>query len=88
MLLICEKLLKTSLFSESQHYFFSTTENPKEATWKQVKEEVAHHRWYDSMADLKKAINDYYRTTKTHTVNFLAKFHYRGKNPFLGVRGR
>jgi transposase len=51
-------------------------ENPKEATWKQMKEEVAHHHWYDSMAELRKALNDYYQRTKQHTVNFLAKFGY------------
>ncbi len=28
------------------------------------------------MADLRQAINDYYQTTKQHTVNFLEKFGY------------
>ncbi len=51
-------------------------ENPKEATWKAMKEEVSHHCWHETMADLRKAINDYYQTTKQHTVNFLEKFGY------------
>jgi len=55
---------------------YTPEENPKEATWKAMKEEVAHHHWYDSMADLRKAIDDYYQTTKQHTVNFLQKFGY------------
>jgi transposase len=55
---------------------YTPEENPKEATWKRMKEEVAHHHWYDSMADLRKAVNDYYQTAKRHTVNFLEKFGY------------
>jgi len=55
---------------------YTPEENPKEATWKAMKEEVAHHHWYDSMTDLRKAINDYYQTTKQHTVSFLGKFGY------------
>lgn len=55
---------------------YTPEENPKEATWKAMKEEVAHHHWYDSIADLRKAINDYYQTAKQHTVSFLAKFGY------------
>ena len=55
-------------------------ENPKEATWKAMKEEVSHHHWYDSMAELRKAINIYYQRTKRHTVNFLAKFGYGWSN--------
>ena len=76
---------------------YTPEENPKEATWKAMKEEVSHHHWYDSMAELRKAINDYYQRTKRHTVNFLAKFGYGwsngrlyallGENPLLGVRG-
>jgi transposase len=55
---------------------YTPEENPKEATWKAMKEEVSHHHWYDSMADLRKALNDYYQGTKQHSVNFLAKFGY------------
>lgn len=55
---------------------YTPEENPKEATWKQMKEEVLHHCWHETMADLRKAINDYYQRTKQHTVNFLEKFGY------------
>ncbi len=50
--------------------------NPKEATWKWMKEAVSHHHWHETMADLRKAIDGYYQTAKHHTVNFLAKFGY------------
>ena len=59
---------------------YTPEENPKEATWKCMKEEVAHHHWYDTMADLKQAVNDYYQTTKQHTVSFLEKFGYGWSN--------
>ena len=55
---------------------YTPEENPKEATWKQMKEEVSHHCWHETLADLRTAINDYYQTTKQHTVNFLEKFGY------------
>jgi transposase len=55
---------------------YEPEENPKEATWKAMKEEVSHHCWHETMADLRQAINDYYQTTKQHTVNFLEKFGY------------
>jgi transposase len=55
---------------------YTPEENRKEATWKAMKEEVSHHHWYDSMADLRKALNDDYQGTKQHSVNFLAKFGY------------
>ncbi|MBC7909404.1 MAG: IS630 family transposase [Pyrinomonadaceae bacterium] len=55
---------------------YTPEENPKEATWKYMKEEVSHHCWHETMADLRKAINNYYQTTKQHTVNFLEKFGY------------
>ncbi len=55
-------------------------EDPKEATWKWMKEEVSHHCWHETMADLQKAINDYYQTAKQHTVNFLEKFGYGWSN--------
>lgn len=55
---------------------YTPEENPKEATWKALKEEVSHHCWHETMADLRNAINDYYQRAKQHTVNFLAKFGY------------
>jgi hypothetical protein len=50
------------------------------------------------MAELRKAINDYYQTAKQHTVRFLEKFGYsleqwqalsavRVRIHFFGVRG-
>ncbi len=56
---------------------YEPEENPKEATWKALKEEVSHHHWHETLAELKKAINDYYHTAKQHTVNFLERFGYR-----------
>ncbi len=55
---------------------YTPEENPKEATWKALKEEVSHHQWHETMAELKKAINAYYQTARQHTVNFLEKFGY------------
>ncbi len=54
--------------------------NPKEATWKRMKEEVAHHHWYETLGDLRQAIDDYYQTAKQHTVSFLEKFGYGWSN--------
>ncbi len=59
---------------------YTPEENPKEATWKWMKEEVSHHHWHETMDDLRQAINDYYQTTKQHTVNFLEKFGYGWSN--------
>jgi transposase len=55
---------------------YTPEENPKEATWKDLKEEVSHHHWHETMADLREAINGYYRAGKKHVVNFLEKFGY------------
>jgi transposase len=55
---------------------YTPEENPKEATWKALKEEVSHHCWHETLAELSQAINTYYQTTKRHTVNFLKKFGY------------
>jgi transposase len=55
---------------------YTPEENPKEATWKALKEEVSHHHWHETLADLSQAINTYYQTVKQHTVHFLTKFGY------------
>jgi transposase len=55
---------------------YTPEENPKEATWKALKEEVSHHHWHETLADLSRAINTYYQTVKRHTVTFLQKFGY------------
>jgi transposase len=56
---------------------YTPEENPKEATWKDLKEEVSHHRWHETMADLRAAIDGYYQAGKKHVVHFLEKFGYR-----------
>lgn len=55
---------------------YTPEENPKESTWKALKEEVSHHHWHATLADLRQAIDRYYHTVKTHTVNFLERFGY------------
>jgi transposase len=56
---------------------YTPEENPKEATWKALKEEVSHHRWHETMADLRAAIDGYYQAGKKHVVQFLEQFGYR-----------
>jgi transposase len=56
---------------------YTPEENPKEATWKDLKEEVSPHHWHDTLADLRTAIDDYYQAGKKHVVTFLQKFGYR-----------
>ncbi len=55
---------------------YTPEENPKEATWKDLKDEVSHHRWHETMADLRTAIDGYYQAGKKHVVTFLQKFGY------------
>jgi transposase len=55
---------------------YTPEENPKEATWKDLKEEVSHHHWHETMAELREAINGYYQAGKKHVVTFLQKFGY------------
>jgi len=50
--------------------------NPKEGTWKTLKEEVSHHCWHETKAALSQAIDRFYQTARTHTVHFLEKFGY------------
>jgi transposase len=50
--------------------------NPKEGTWKTLKEEVSHHCWHETEAALSQAIDQFYQRTRQHTVNFLEKFGY------------
>ena len=62
---------------------YTPEENPKEATWKDLKEEVSHHHWHETMAELRTAIDGYYQAGKTHVVNFLQKFGYRWNEGIL-----
>lgn len=59
---------------------YTPEENPKEATWKDLKEEVSHHHWHERMADLRTAIDTSYQAGKKHVVNFLQKFGYHWRN--------
>ena len=59
---------------------YEPEENPKEATWKALKEEVSHHCWHETVAELKTAINGYYQTARQHTVKFLERFGYGWSN--------
>jgi transposase len=53
---------------------YTPEENPQEATWKALKEEVSHHHWHETMAELSAAVNGYYQAGKKHVVTFLEKF--------------
>jgi hypothetical protein len=55
---------------------YTPEENPKEATWKALKDAVSHHHWHETLADLSQAVNTCYQTVKQHTVHFLKKFGY------------
>jgi transposase len=59
---------------------YQPEENPKEGTWKTLKEEVSHHCWHASMADLQKAVDRFYQSARQHTVSFLEGFGYFWKN--------
>ncbi len=55
---------------------YTPEENPQEATWKVLKEEVSHHCWHETFADLSNAVDGFYQTARKHTVSFLEKFGY------------
>lgn len=55
---------------------YTPEENPKEQTWKALKEEVSHHHWHETLEDLQTAVNRYYQAGKQHVVHFLEKFGY------------
>jgi transposase len=59
---------------------YTPEENPKEATWKALKEEVSHHCWHQTKAQLSQAIDGFYQTARKHTVNFLERFGYFWRN--------
>jgi transposase len=56
---------------------YTPEENPKEGTWKDLKEDVSPHHWHETITELRTAIDQYYQAGKTHVVNFLQKFGYR-----------
>jgi transposase len=55
---------------------YTPEETPKEATWKTLKEDVSPHCWHETKAALSQALDRFYQTARTHTVNFLEKFGY------------
>jgi transposase len=59
---------------------YTPEENPKEGTWKDLKQEVSHHQYHATKKDLSDAIDGYYQTAKRHTVNFLKRFGYAWSN--------
>jgi transposase len=56
---------------------YTPEENPKEATWKALKQEVSHHKWHPTKQSLSDAIDSFYQSATRHTVNFLQRFGYR-----------
>lgn len=55
---------------------YTPEENPKEATWKDLKEETSHHKYHPTKQSLADAIDGYYQKARRHTVNFLERFGY------------
>lgn len=55
---------------------YTPEENPKEATWKALKEEASVHRWHATKESLSEAIDGFYQAAKRHTVSFLERFGY------------
>ncbi len=55
---------------------YTPEENPKEQTWKALKEEVSHHCWHETMDELRAAVDGFYQKVRRHTVNFLERFGY------------
>jgi transposase len=55
---------------------YTPEENPKEGTWKALKQEASAHRWHPTKQSLSDAIDGFYQSVKRHTVNFLQRFGY------------
>ena len=55
---------------------YTPEENPKEGTWKPLKQEASVHRWHATKQSLSDAIDGFYQSAKRHTVNFLQRFGY------------
>jgi len=55
---------------------YTPEENPKEGTWKALKQEASAHRWHPTKQSLTDAVDKFYQTVKRHTVNFLQRFGY------------
>lgn len=59
---------------------YTPEENPKEATWKAMKQETSRHRWHATKQSLSEAIDKFYQSAKRHTVNFLQRFGFTWEN--------
>ena len=59
---------------------YTPEENPKERTWKALKEEVSHHCFHPTKQSLSEKIDEFYQTAHRHTVNFLERFGYFWEN--------
>jgi transposase len=55
---------------------YEPEENPKEATWKALKEDASKHRYHPTKQSLSDAIDGFYQKAKHHTVTFLQRFGY------------
>lgn len=55
---------------------YTPEENPKEGTWKAMKQEASAHRWHATKQSLSQAIDKFYQTARRHTVNFLQRFGF------------
>ena len=56
---------------------YTPEENPKEQTWKDLKEEVSHHHWHETFEDLQHAIDGYY-TLNGHRLSFFESLEIQG----------
>jgi transposase len=54
--------------------------NPKESTWKTMREDVTHNHWHDSLADLVDTVCDYYQNATKKVSHFLEKFGFIWKD--------
>lgn len=59
---------------------YEPEENPKEATWKALKEATSKHRYHPTKQSLSQAIDGFYQKAVRHTVNFLQRFGYSWEN--------
>ncbi len=55
---------------------YTPEENPKEATWKTLKQEASVQGWHPTKKSLSEAIDCFYQSVRRHKVNFLERFGY------------
>jgi transposase len=55
---------------------YEPEENPKEATWKALKQDTSKHKFHPTKQSLSDAIDGFYQKAKRHAVNFLERFGY------------